>query len=135
MERWGELTFKILNTISNSLKPDYVFLSLLIITSGVLFSNSILDVNADSSPICVEKIWMESTHGRIACVTLSTASALVERGWGTILEDSANMQILASMFEVHPEKMRTAAPLPETSIGPQIDYSKGYLVEEIKDGL
>ncbi len=135
MGRWEELTFKILNTISNSLKSDYVFLSLLILTSGIIFSNSILDVNADSSPICVDKIWMESTHGRIACVTPSTASALVERGWGTILEDSANMQVLASMFEVHPEKMRTAAPLPETSIGPQIDYSKGYLVEEIKDGL
>jgi glyoxylase-like metal-dependent hydrolase (beta-lactamase superfamily II) len=39
------------------------------------------------------------------------------------------------MMDVHPEKMRTAAPLPETSMGPQIDYSKGYLVEEIKDGL
>ncbi len=35
----------------------------------------------------------------------------------------------------HPEKMRTAASLPETSMGPQIDYSKGYLAEEIKDGL
>ncbi|MGI9567409.1 MAG: MBL fold metallo-hydrolase [Nitrosopumilus sp.] len=35
----------------------------------------------------------------------------------------------------HPEKMRTAAPLPETAKGPQIDHSKGYLVEEIKDGL
>jgi len=39
------------------------------------------------------------------------------------------------MMEVHPEKMRTAAPLPETANGPQIDYSKGYLVEEIRDGL
>jgi len=35
----------------------------------------------------------------------------------------------------HPEKMRIAAPLPETTMGPQIDYSKGYLVEEIKGGL
>lgn len=40
-----------------------------------------------------------------------------------------------SMSTVHPEKMRTAAPLPETARGPQIDYSKGYLVEEIRDGL
>ncbi len=39
------------------------------------------------------------------------------------------------MSSIHPEKMRTSAPLPETSMGPQIDYSKGYLVEEIKDGL
>ena len=36
---------------------------------------------------------------------------------------------------IHPEKMRTAAPLPETSMGPPIDSSKGYLVEEINDGL
>ena len=40
-----------------------------------------------------------------------------------------------STHAIHPEKMRTAAPLPETSLGPQIDYAKGYLVEEIKDGL
>ena len=45
-----------------------------------------------------------------------------------------NMQV-DPMFEVHPEKMRTSAPLPETANGPQIDYSKGYLVEEIRDGL
>jgi len=85
--------------------------------------------------ICIDKVWIESTKGKIACVTPTTAEKLVERGWGTMLEDSANMQVLVSMFEVHPEKMRTAAPLPETAIGPQIDYSKGYLVEEIKDGL
>jgi glyoxylase-like metal-dependent hydrolase (beta-lactamase superfamily II) len=39
------------------------------------------------------------------------------------------------MFEVHPEKMRIAAPLPETAMGPQIDFTKGYFVEEIRDGL
>ena len=129
------MTFKPLNTILNSLKFNHVFLFLLIFTSGVIFSNAILDANAESAQICVDKIWIESTKSKIACVTPSTASVLVERGWGTILEDSANMQVLASMFETHPEKMRTAAPLPETTMGPQIDYSKGYLVEEIKDGL
>ncbi len=46
-----------------------------------------------------------------------------------------NSQVSASMFEVHPEKMRTSAPLPDTAKGPQIDHSKGYLVEEIRDGL
>ena len=130
-----ELTFKTLNTIPNSLKFDYVFLSLLILTSGIVFSNSVLDANAESTQICIDKIWMENTNGKIACVTPSTAAALIEREWGTILETPENMQVLASIFEVHPEKMRTAAPLPETSMGPQIDYSKGYLVEEIKDGL
>jgi glyoxylase-like metal-dependent hydrolase (beta-lactamase superfamily II) len=39
------------------------------------------------------------------------------------------------MFETHPEKMRTAAPIPETAMGPQVDYAKGYLVEEIRGGL
>ena len=89
----------------------------------------------ENNQICIDKVWIENNKGKIACVTPSTASALVERGWGTILEDSTNMQVIASMFAVHPEKMRTAAALPETSMGPQIDYSKGYLVEEIKDGL
>jgi glyoxylase-like metal-dependent hydrolase (beta-lactamase superfamily II) len=36
---------------------------------------------------------------------------------------------------MHPEKMTSSAALPETAKGPQIDFSKGYLVEEIKDGL
>ena len=35
----------------------------------------------------------------------------------------------------HPEKMISAAPIPDAAIGPAIDFSKGYLVEEIKDGL
>ena len=135
MERWEKLTFKLLFAISDSLKFNYVFLSLLILVSGVVFSNTVLDANAESSQICIDKIWIESTKGKIACVTPSTADALVKRGWGTILEDAANMQVLASMFEVHPEKRRTAAPLPEVAMGPQIDYTKGYLVEEIDDGL
>ena len=54
---------------------------------------------------------------------------------GTILEDSDNLQVLVSIFEIHPEKMRIAFPLPETAMGPQIDFTKGYLVEEIRDGL
>jgi len=35
----------------------------------------------------------------------------------------------------HPEKMISAAPIPDAAIGPAIDFSKGYLVEEISDGL
>jgi len=31
--------------------------------------------------------------------------------------------------------MTSSAPIPENAKGPQIDFSKGYLVEEIKDGL
>jgi YVTN family beta-propeller protein len=36
--------------------------------------------------ICEGKVWIESTKGKIACVTPSTAQKLMERGWGTILE-------------------------------------------------
>jgi len=33
-------------------------------------------------PVCIDKVWIESINGRIACVTPSTAEKLVERGWG-----------------------------------------------------
>ncbi len=35
----------------------------------------------------------------------------------------------------HPEKMTSASPLPDVARGPAIDFTKGYLVEEISDGL
>jgi hypothetical protein len=35
--------------------------------------------------ICMDKVWIESTKGRIACVTSNTAEKLVQRGWGTLL--------------------------------------------------
>lgn len=44
-------------------------------------------------------------------------------------------QISSSQPVIHPEKMTSSAPVPESSFGPQIDFSKGYLVEEIQDGL
>jgi YVTN family beta-propeller protein len=36
--------------------------------------------------ICQDKVWVENTKGKIACVTPSTAQKLVERGWGNLLE-------------------------------------------------
>jgi len=107
-------------------------LSILIISTATV-SADVFAVEGDQ--ICIDKIWIENNKGKIACVSSSTAASLVEREWGTMLYDSDNLQVLASMFEAHPEKMRAAASLPETAMGPQIDYSKGYLVEEIKDGL
>ena len=90
---------------------------------------------SENNQICIDKVWIENNKGKIACVTPSTGASLVERGWGTVLEDSDNLKVLTSIFPVHPEKMRTATALPDTARGPQIDYSKGYLVEEIQDGL
>ena len=37
------------------------------------------------SQICIDKVWLENSKGKIACVTPSTADKLVERGWGTML--------------------------------------------------
>lgn len=110
----------------------FSILSILII-SGATISTDVFA--AESNQICIDKVWIENNKGKIACVSPSTASSLVERGWGTILEDSDNLQSLSSVFAIHPEKMRTSAPLPETTMGPQVDFTKGYLVEEIRDGL
>jgi hypothetical protein len=40
--------------------------------------------------ICMDKVWIESTKGRIACVTSNTAEKLVQRGWGTLLNTIPN---------------------------------------------
>ena len=37
--------------------------------------------------ICIDEVWIENTRGKIACVTPTTADKLVERGWGTLLEE------------------------------------------------
>jgi len=42
---------------------------------------------------------------------------------------------MSPIISIHPEKMTSSAPLPAGAMGPQIDFSKGYLVEEISDGL
>ena len=39
----------------------------------------------ESNQICIDKVWIENSKGKIACVTPSTADTLVERGWGTVL--------------------------------------------------
>ena len=36
----------------------------------------------ESDQICIDKVWLENSNGKIACVTLTTAEKLVERGWG-----------------------------------------------------
>jgi len=38
-----------------------------------------ISVFAQESQICIDKVWMENTKGKIACVTPSTADKLVEQ--------------------------------------------------------
>ena len=45
-------------------------------------------VDAVENQICVDKVWIENNKGKIACVTQNTAEKLVERGWGTMLDES-----------------------------------------------
>lgn len=58
----------------------------LILSIGIMpalpFSNGV-----EFDQICIDKIWMENSKGKIACVTSSTADKLVERGWGIIISD------------------------------------------------
>ena len=63
----------------------------------------------DYDQICIDKVWLENSKGKIACVTSDTADKLVKRGWGTILSDDA--------FEESPEKMMPYMP------GDEIDYA------------
>jgi len=55
------------------------------IVPAIPFSNGVDIPNL--LQICIDKVWIEKTNHKIACVTPSTAEKLVERGWGTLLED------------------------------------------------
>ena len=66
---------------------------------------------------------------KYACLNPPTAERWYESGIAEPVEQ------LTSAHVIHPEKMTSSAPLPEAAMGPQIDFSKGYLVEEIKDDL
>ncbi len=77
-------------------------------------------------PICIDKVWIESTKGKIACVTPSTAEKLVERGWGTMLdivEDTSDEK------SIKPVISGGTLPITETPIigNPDKEYPKNYV--------
>jgi len=47
---------------------------------------------SESDQICINKVWIENTKGKIACVTPTTAEKLVERGWGTMFVEMMKEQ-------------------------------------------
>ena len=57
----------------------------LILSIGIVpvipFSNAV-----EHNQICIDKVWIENSKGKIACVSPATADKLVERGWGIIVE-------------------------------------------------
>ena len=105
-----------------------------IITSAYLPQ---LDVFAqESNFVCSEgKILVYRVNSdKYACIFPSTADRWFEEGIAEPVDQINSFEDIEKT-PLHPEKMREAAPLPESAKGPQIDFSKGYLVEEIKDGL
>ncbi len=99
------------------------------ITPALPFSDAV-----EYSQICIDKVWIENTRGKIACVTPSTADKLVERGWGTILSDD-------TLTESQSEN--TSLELPpypdQPSIHPKLlatnDYWSPPTVHKVTDGV
>ena len=105
-----------------------------IITSAYLPQ---LDVFAqESNFVCSEgKILVYRVNSdKYACIFPSTADRWFEEGIAEPVDQINSFEDIEKT-PLHPEKMREAAPLPKSAKGPQIDFSKGYLVEEIKDRL
>jgi ribonuclease Z len=77
---------------------------------------------AESNQICIDKVWLENTKGKIACVTPSTADTLVERGWGTILEvlEDAPMEMIPYMpgDKIDSEAEQRLLSIADGGVGP-----------------
>jgi glyoxylase-like metal-dependent hydrolase (beta-lactamase superfamily II) len=121
----SEINYLLLKT---NLPIIFVIIFSLLVTPFIL--NSFAE---EENLVCSEgKVLVYRTiSDKYACVYPSTAEKWHTAGFSEPVQQVKSFDIPPT----HAEKMRTAAPLPETSMGPQIDYSKGYLVEEIKDGL
>ena len=91
---------------------------------------------AESNQICIDKVWIESTKGKIACVTPTTAEKLVERGWGTLL-DIERMEDISDEKSITPVVSGGLLPITETPItgNPEKEYPKNYIpnTEELAD--
>jgi len=80
----------------------------------------------DLLQICIDKVWIEKTNHKIACVTPSTAEKLVERGWGTLLvivEDTSDEK------SITPVVSGGTLPITQTPIIgiPEKEYPKNYV--------
>ncbi len=62
------------------MKKILIFLIPLILSIGIVPAIPFSE-GTEYSQICIDKVWIEKTTGKIACVTPSTADKLVERGW------------------------------------------------------
>jgi len=72
----------------------------------------------ESNQICIDKVWLENSKGKIACVFPSTADKLVERGWGTVLSLDTPEESVMDMRYMPGDEIDYAA---ELSLVPQVD--------------
>jgi len=112
-----------------SLKISHKFFVLLLIAFSILltFPSALAQTNLHCSDgqVLVYRINSE----KYACLNPPSAEKWYKDG---IAEPVEQISVESTP---HPEKMTSAAPLPDAARGPAIDFTKGYLVEEIKDGL
>ena len=78
----------------------YLFAFSLILLLGIIPVMS-FSFAAESNQICIDKVWIENSKGKIACVTSDAAEKLVQRGWGTLLSDDA-VEKKSADFELPP---------------------------------
>ncbi|MDH3657724.1 MAG: haloacid dehalogenase-like hydrolase [Nitrosopumilus sp.] len=73
------------------MKKIVLLLAMIPLFTSFLTMNNFSDAQAELEydQICIEKVWIESTKNKIACVTPFTAEKLVERGWGIILDENS----------------------------------------------
>ena len=109
-----------------------------VFASIVLITPTILDSYAQESNFqCSEGMVLvyRINSDKYACMKQSSADKWYKDGIAEPVEQVKSFDSEMKTPSMHPEKMTSSATLPETAKGPQIDFSKGYLVEEIKDGL
>lgn len=87
------------------------------ISSVIPFSDGV-----EYDQICIDKVWLENSKGKIACVTQSTADVLVERGWGIVLEVLGDVpdEMIPYMpgDEINYEAEQKLLPIVEGGVGP-----------------
>jgi len=89
----------------------------LVLSIGIIPAIPFSDAT-EYSQICIDKVWLENSKGKIACVSPATADKLVERGWGTVLSVDTPEESVMDMRYMPGDEIDYAA---ELSLVPQVD--------------
>jgi len=100
----------------------FILISTFVVVSMIPFSDA-----SEFTQICIDKVWIENSKGKIACVTPNTAEKLVERDWGVLLEIYSN-----TLFS--PNEKHAQNTLPEILGGftpTVLDYRYDYIPDDL----